>query len=175
MKTQAAMRTRAGFSILELGIAVALSSLLMALVVTLFSAVLKAQRQTLARERERREFARLDELLRSDVHAAREVEMKSPTECELLGEAKRRWVYRFSESKLLRETYQADQLKQRETFSFQRGQELTFRQEPAGTRTIVQVKIAAKDQAPHESRWPTYRGEAVLGGGLAWAGKDSQP
>ena len=49
MKTQAAMKPRAGFSILELGIAVALSSLLMALVVTLFSAVLKAQRVCVGR------------------------------------------------------------------------------------------------------------------------------
>ncbi|QDU29857.1 hypothetical protein ETAA8_49730 [Anatilimnocola aggregata] len=167
---------RRGFTILETGIVVTLVGLLITVMVVLFSSVLKAQRQVMLRERQRREFVRLDALLRSDVHAATKAAIKSPNECELTSSDGYSWTYDKQDSWLVRTHAQGGRTLQRESFFLRPGSEVHFQLSPAGSRSLVQLKLEPEpDGRPGEHHQPRYFAQVLLGGALPPVREEPQP
>lgn len=158
-------RARAGFTIIEVGILMTLTALLVSLGVVMFGSLVHAQRQTLQRDRLRREFMRLDHLLRRDVHAATAAEMIADGECLLHDSLGNRWTYQVSDIGLLRIHSRNGDQKQRELFSWPKGTELNISVEPAGKRKLLLLTIdppITSGRAP--ARQPTYRARVLVGG-----------
>jgi hypothetical protein len=169
-------RPRAGFTILEVGVLITLTALLVSLGVVMFSSLLQAQRQTLQRDRLRREFMRLDHLFRRDVHAATEAKVDAPNSCELTDAHGNRWQYQANDQGVVREHRRSDVLKQREQFRFLPGSDLNFALEKSGTGTLLKVKIElppASGRSP--ARQPSYQGQALVGGLQPARTREEQP
>jgi Tfp pilus assembly protein FimT len=156
---------RAGLTLLEVAVIVTLSSLLMALAMMLFSALLHAQRQTLLRERARREFVRLDAMLRNDAHMATSAKLAGEDECELLGQQGNRWTYRADDGSLVREHIRDEQVRQREQFYLSPGAEVKFGEKRIGSRILLQLQIKPPQIADRvTNRLPGYTGQMLVGG-----------
>lgn len=156
-----------GFTLLELLAVMSVVAILMALLSMLVSAMLQTQRQMLLRERQRQEYFRLDTILRSDAHAATEVALKSPAECELSNANGERWSYRVDEAGLVRERFQGEKRLQREVFYVRPGTAVKFHVDGERQRKLLQLDLdlvvepgkSAAHQAP-------YRGRMLVGGSL---------
>lgn len=172
-------RIRRGFTLLEVAIVLAILGVLFAVMTMFISTLMQTQRKTIVRDRQRREFARLDAILRSDVHAAAVAEVKSPGECELKNDQGERWTYRVSEGNLLRERWQGEERQQQEIFQLAPGTEVEFRVAREKTRSLLQLNLdvpTAVDST--DARQAPYRGQMLVGGGLAGSlamSKEDQP
>lgn len=160
--------TRRGFTLVEVMVMVALSSVLVVMGVMLFSALIKAQRQFSLRERQRREFSRIDALLRTDAHAATRAAVEQPESCELQDEAASAWTYRLADDTLTRVRTRQGEVVQRESFQVPPGSKVEFKLAAAGKRTLLQLRLE-----PPTAR-DTYQGQFLIGG-LSPAQKEEQP
>jgi hypothetical protein len=169
-------RRRAAFTILEVGVLMTLSVLLVSLGVVIFSSLLQAQRQTLQRDRLRRELMRLDHLFRRDVHAATEAKVSAPSSCELTDAQGNRWHYQANDLGIVREHHQGDELKQREVFRFLPGSDMKLTLESSGSRMLLNMNIdlpQASGRSP--GRHPSYQGRALIGGLQPAGPQEEQP
>lgn len=161
---------RRGFTLLELLAVMSIFAVLMALTAMLMSALLQTQRQTMLRERQRLEYFRLDSILRTDAHAASEVALKSPTDCELKNGEGDRWTYRAEEDGLVRERFLGEKRVQREAFWVRPGTQIKFRVTGENGRSLLrldldppsQIEKSAAHQAP-------YHGQVLVGGAIPTA------
>jgi len=168
-------RYRRGFSIIEVTVAVVTLSVLVSIAAVMFSSLLKSQRQFTLRERQRREFVRLDAMLRSDIHAATSAVIKEPDQCELTTPAGDTWRYEMQDDWLVRVYSRDDKQLQRESFFLRPGSQLTFKLAQAGARQLVEVQIHNEQPAGSmQSHHAGYLGQVLLGGG-AVAAKEAQP
>jgi prepilin-type N-terminal cleavage/methylation domain-containing protein len=159
---------RRGFSLIELVTVMGVVTVLMSLLAMFLSATLRNQRQAMLRQRQRTEFARLDGILRADVHAAASVNLKSVSECELKNDQGTRWTYRSTEEGLVRERWLDDRLRQREVFFLRPGMEVNFstRKENERPLLVLELDLPTAAQGVQAKQQP-YLAEILIGGGLA--------
>ncbi|WP_425614828.1 Tfp pilus assembly protein FimT/FimU [Anatilimnocola sp. NA78] len=159
---------RRGISLFEVALAIFVLSLLVSMATVMFASLLKAQRQFTLRERQRREFVRLDAMLRSDVHAATASVAIEPEKCVLKNDADETWRYEREENWLVRVHSRGDQQLQREAFFVRPGSKISFKLVPAGSRQLIELQIQAESPASGAgSRQTGYLAQALLGGGIA--------
>ncbi len=167
---------RRGISLIELGTVLAITSVLLMTVAVLFSSLLQGQRQFLLRDRQRREFARLDAMLRSDAHAANVVVSQGPAECELKNNEGDRWTYRASDDKLTRERFQADKLVQRESYYLRPGTKINFSVKAEGDRSWLLLELEPPSAVTTTGAvFTSYSGQMLVGGMLPGASVKEQP
>ena len=181
MKGRYLMCPRRGYSLLEIMTVISVLAVLMPLAAMFFSATLQTQRQAQVRARQRAEFARLDGILRADAHAASQVIVKSPLECELKSNQGVRWTYRTTEDGLVRERWQEDRRKQRETFFLRPGMDVRFRSQMVAEATqtadertllLLDIQLPPSEQRLQAKQQP-YHGEVLVGGAIP-AGKSAE-
>ena len=160
-------RLRRAFTLVELGVVLATLTVLFAVLTMFLATLLQAQWQTRQRDQQRRELARLDAILRSDVHAATTLEVKSPTDCELKNESGQRWTYRLNEGNLLRERWSGGQRMQQEIFQLAAESKVAFGMQIEGSRHLLQLELNLQAApTPRAGRFADYRGQMLVGGGL---------
>ena len=159
-------KDRPGFTLVEMMVVITLSSLLGMISVMLFSALLKSQRQFSQRERQRRELARIDAILRSDTHAASMVAAQNGETCELKNAAGETWTYRRADDNLQRVRSNAGKVVQRESFRLQAGTKVEFQVSSEGKRTWLAVNL----EPPAVTAW---HGKFLIGGLVAKAAEES--
>jgi Tfp pilus assembly protein FimT len=167
-------RNRRGITLLEVGIVLALSSVLLSIVALLFSSLLQAQRQFSLRERQRRELARIDAILRSDGHAATTAVAGDTGTCELKSESGESWTYRSGNDGLIRERAQAGKIVQRESFQLPAGTRSEFRVVNSGSRSLLHLDLRPPEQASSRLQAMGYHGQ-ILVGGMVPTAKEEQP
>jgi prepilin-type N-terminal cleavage/methylation domain-containing protein len=156
---------RVGFTLVELVVVLAIVVVLAALLTMLFSALLKAQRQALLRERQRTEYARLDAILRNDVHTATEVILNSPTKCELSNQQGQRLIYELRDESLQRVRHKGDSWAIADTFYLRPGTQVKFRVDKENGRSLLQLNLdLAADANPASARQTPYCGQMMVGG-----------
>jgi prepilin-type N-terminal cleavage/methylation domain-containing protein len=145
----AVISRRRGITLIEMLVVMVVTSLLLAMGVVLYSAVLKSQRQFSLRERERRELSRIEAALRSDTHAASVAEVKEPDQLELKRSSGDAWAYRREADRLLRTRSKDGVAVQREEFHLQPGAVVEFRLQQAGKRTWLAARIETPTASGH--------------------------
>lgn len=156
---------RGGFTLVELVVVLAMVVVLAALLTMLLSALLKAQRQTLLRERQRTEYARLDAILRNDVHTATQVTLSSPTMCWLSNQQGLQLIYELRDATLLRKRHQHDNWKIADQFFLRPGTEVKFRIVEEKNRSLLQLDLDLPAEANlGNARQAPYRGQMLVGG-----------
>jgi prepilin-type N-terminal cleavage/methylation domain-containing protein len=160
-----------GFTLIELVIVLAIVSILAALLSVLLSSLLKAQRQTMLRERQRMEFARLDAMLRNDVHLATEVKVDSPTQCWLAQPQGMQMIYELRHGSLRRKRHNLETQEAWaiiETFYLRPGTEVKFNLLEENGRSLLQLNLdLPADANPGNARQTPYRGKMLVGGSLS--------
>jgi|GEM_PF-4930813 len=158
---------RRGFTLIELLTVMAIFAVLAALLTMFLSTAALAQRQALLRDRQRTEFARLDSILRADVHAAAEVAIESPGQCELKDNHGERWTYKATDEGLIRERWQGDDLRQRDVFYLRPGMEVEFSSRNENGRTLLELRLESPEAAHlRERRQQPYVGQMLVGGAI---------
>jgi prepilin-type N-terminal cleavage/methylation domain-containing protein len=158
---------RRGFTLLELLAVMSIFAVLMALTAMLMSAMLQTQRQTMLRERQRLEYLRLDSILRTDAHAASDVTLKSPTNCELKNGEGDRWIYHAEEEGLVRERFLGEKRVQREVFWVRPGTKIKFRVANEHDRSLLQLELDPPSQIEKSgAHQAPYRGQVLVGGAI---------
>jgi Tfp pilus assembly protein FimT len=146
-------------------VVVALSSILLATGVVMFSALYKSQRQFSLRERQRRELSRLDAILRSDTHAASTATVDDNAACELKNGQGETWSYRRDENDLLRLRSRDGKLVQRESFRLQPGTKVEFVTNREGERIWLNVRLQPPEAAaPAIAPATPFDGKFLIGG-----------
>lgn len=156
---------RGGFTLVELVVVLAIVVVLAALLTMLLSALLKAQQQALLRARQRTEYARLDAILRNDVHAATEVILKSPTKCELSNAQGQQLIFELRDESLHRLGRKDDTWATADTFYLRPGTQVNFRVATENGRSLLQLNLDLPAEAnPASARQAPYRGQMLVGG-----------
>jgi prepilin-type N-terminal cleavage/methylation domain-containing protein len=156
-----------GFTLIELVVVLAIVAVLAALLSMLLSALVKAQRQTILRERQRTEYARLDSLLRNDVHTATAVSLDSPTKCSLTNQQGLQMSYELRDDGLHRLRHKGEAWSSVDRFYVRPGTEVNFRVVSENGRSLLKLDLDLPAEAnPGSGRQAPYRGQMLVGGSL---------
>lgn len=156
-----------GFTLIELVVVLAIVAVLAALLSMLLAALMKAQRQTVLRERQRTEYARLDAILRNDVHTATAVALESPTKCSLTNQQGLQMIYELRDDGLHRMRHQGEAWSTVDRFYLRPGTEVNFRVTTENGRSLLQLNSdLSADANPGSGRQAPYRGQMLVGGSL---------
>jgi prepilin-type N-terminal cleavage/methylation domain-containing protein len=158
-------RRRFGFTLIELMVVLVIVTVLAALLTMLMSAFVKSQRQALLRGRQRTEYARLDAILRNDVHTATEVDLASPTKCSLTNQQGLQMMYEFRDDRLQRMRQKGEDWSSADSFYLRPGTQVNFRVVKENGRSLLQLNLdLPAEAAPASGRQAPYRGQMLVGG-----------
>ncbi len=170
---------RLGFTLVELLVVLTIVTVLTALLTMLLSSLVKGQRQTLLRARQRTEYARLDTVLRNDAHVATAVKLASPTQCTLTNQQGLHMRYELRDNRLQRMKHNGDAWASADSFYLRPGTQVNFRVVQESGRSLLQLDLdLPAEQSNASARQAPYRGQMLVGGSLSAeqrAAKEQQP
>ena len=171
---------RQGWTLIEVVISIALTSVITGMVVTLLTTLLEFDRRSTELQNESTSFARLADQFRSDVRAASSIQQEAVTEEETLQRITlslsqdTRVVYQQQGDRLLRTFYQGEQPSGQESYDLPESAQVRLHESPTAVGEVATLMLDYPLRQEPESKRRQRLITSALGRDLGWSSRQEE-